>query len=91
MTRPTNQVKLGGRGIIALSQGEPEFPAPQHIREAAKSAIEHNQFRYTDVADTLALREAVMRKFERDNGLSYHPDQIQVGRERSSCCATRSR
>ncbi|ALM82248.1 pyridoxal phosphate-dependent aminotransferase [Bordetella sp. N] len=79
MTRLANELKREGRDVIALSQGEPDFPTPAHIREAAKAAIDRNESRYTEVAGTLALREAVARKFERDNGLSYHPDQIQVG------------
>ncbi|WP_330565720.1 pyridoxal phosphate-dependent aminotransferase [Pseudomonas yamanorum] len=79
MTALANQLKREGRDVITLSQGEPDFPTPAHIREAAKAAIERNESRYTDVAGTLALREAVARKFKRDNGLSYSPEQIQVG------------
>jgi aspartate aminotransferase len=79
MTRLANQLRREGRDVIALSQGEPDFPTPEHIREAAKSAIDRNQSRYTDVAGTLELREAVVRKFQRDNGLTFSPDQIQVG------------
>ncbi|MEI2417847.1 pyridoxal phosphate-dependent aminotransferase [Orrella sp. JC864] len=79
MTRLANQLKREGRSVITLSQGEPDFPTPRHVREAAKAAIDRNESRYTDVAGTLALREAVARKFERDNGLVYGVDQIQVG------------
>ena len=79
MTRLANQLKREGRDVIALSQGEPDFPTPEHIREAGKAAIDRNESRYTEVAGTLALREAVVRKFQRDNGLEYDPDQIQVG------------
>ena len=79
MTRLANQLKREGRSVITLSQGEPDFATPEHVREAAKAAIDRNESRYTDVAGTLALREAVVRKFERDNGLRYTPEQIQVG------------
>jgi len=79
MTRLANQLKHEGRDVIALSQGEPDFPTPEHVREAGKAAIDRNESRYTDVAGTLALREAVVRKFQRDNGLHYSPDQVQVG------------
>lgn len=79
MTRLANQLKKQGRSVITLSQGEPDFPTPEHIREAAKAAIDRNESRYTDVAGTDALREAVVRKFERDNGLKFSPDQVQVG------------
>ncbi len=79
MTHLANQLRLAGRDIITLSQGEPDFPTPLHIRAAAKAAIDRNESRYTDVPGTLALREAVCRKFERDNALRYTPEQIQVG------------
>jgi aspartate aminotransferase len=72
-------LKREGADVIALSQGEPDFPTPEHVREAAKLAIDRNESRYTDVAGTLELREAVVRKFQRDNGLDYRPEQIQVG------------
>lgn len=79
MTRLAAQLRREGKNVITLSQGEPDFPTPPHICEAAKAAIDRNESRYTEVAGTLALREAVVRKFERDNGLHYTPDQIQVG------------
>ncbi|MYZ41663.1 pyridoxal phosphate-dependent aminotransferase [Schauerella aestuarii] len=79
MTRLANQLKREGRSIITLSQGEPDFPTPEHVREAGRAAIDRNESRYTDVAGTHALREAVVRKFARDNGLTFTPDQIQVG------------
>lgn len=79
MTRLANQMKREGRSVIALSQGEPDFPTPEHVREAGKAAIDRNESRYTDVAGTHALREAVARKFERDHGLVFTSDQIQVG------------
>ncbi|MDQ2188247.1 pyridoxal phosphate-dependent aminotransferase [Alcaligenaceae bacterium A4P071] len=79
ITRLANQLKREGRSIITLSQGEPDFPTPEHVRDAGRAAIDRNESRYTDVAGTHALREAVVRKFERDNGLTFTPDQIQVG------------
>ncbi|KFE50517.1 pyridoxal phosphate-dependent aminotransferase [Pseudomonas syringae] len=79
MTRLANQLKREGRDVITLSQGEPDFPTPEHIRDAAKAAIDRNESRYTDVAGTLALREAVVRKFKRDNELDFTPEQIQIG------------
>ncbi|AJC21578.1 pyridoxal phosphate-dependent aminotransferase [Pandoraea pulmonicola] len=79
MTRLATQLQREGHSVVALSQGEPDFPTPAHICEAAKRAIDGKQTRYTDTAGTLALREAVVRKFERDNALRFHPDQIQIG------------
>lgn len=79
MTQLAGLLRRQGKDIITLSQGEPDFPTPRHICEAAKAAIDRNESRYTEVAGTQALREAVVRKFQRDNGLTYTPDQIQVG------------
>ena len=79
MTRLANQLKREGKSVITLSQGEPDFPTPAHVREAGCEAIHRNESRYTDVAGTFALREAIVRKFERDNDLRFSPEQIQVG------------
>lgn len=79
MTRLANQLRREGRDVITLSQGEPDFAPPQHVLDAAKQAIDENKSYYTEVAGLLALREAVSRQFERDYGLVYSPDQIQVG------------
>lgn len=79
ITQLAKALKKEGKNIITLSQGEPDFPTPLHIKLAAKEAIDHNASHYTEVSGTLALREAITRKFERDNGLRFTPDQIQVG------------
>lgn len=79
MTALARQMREQGLDIITLSQGEPDFETPLHIRVAAKAAIDANQSGYTDVAGTLALREAIVRKFKRDNGLDFDASQIQVG------------
>jgi aspartate aminotransferase len=79
MTRLANELARQGKDPIALSQGEPDFDTPRHVREAAKAAIDRGESRYTEVAGTRALREAVCRKFSRDNALEFTPDQIQVG------------
>src|SRR5690606_14590756 len=79
MTALARQMRQQGVDVITLSQGEPDFKTPEHIREAAKSAIDGNQSGYTDVPGTLALRQAIARKFKRDNMLEFEPQQIQVG------------
>jgi aspartate aminotransferase len=79
MTRLANELTRQGRSPITLSQGEPNFDTPTHVRDAAKAAIDRGESRYTEVAGTLALREAICRKFSRENGLEFTPDQIQVG------------
>jgi aspartate aminotransferase len=79
MTRLGNELARAGRSIIGLAQGEPDFDTPKHVRDAAKAAIDHGETRYTEVPATIALREAVRRKFKRDHGLEFAFDQVTVG------------
>lgn len=79
MTQLASEMRRQGHHVITLSQGEPDFAPPEHVMEAARQAIARNESRYTEVAGTLALREAIVRKFERDHGLSFSPAQVQVG------------
>ena len=78
MARRSRELKAQGIDIISLSLGEPDFPTPDVIKEAAKKAIDENFSYYTHVSGYLELREAVCRKFKRDNGLDFTPDQIVV-------------
>ena len=71
-------LKAAGRDVISLSAGEPDFETPRNIRDAAIRAIENGETRYTDVSGTRQLREAVARKFKRDSGLDYKPEEIVV-------------
>ena len=71
-------LRAAGRDIISLSAGEPDFDTPDNIKQAAIRAIELGQTKYTDVAGTPALREAIAGKFRRDSGLHYEPDEIIV-------------
>ncbi|MCX8502273.1 MAG: pyridoxal phosphate-dependent aminotransferase [Alphaproteobacteria bacterium] len=73
------QLKLAGRDIIALSAGEPDFDTPEPIRAAAKAAIDRGETRYTDVDGTPALKQAIVDKFKRENGLTYRAENITVG------------
>ena len=68
-----------GRKIIKLTAGEPDFPAPDSAKQAVIELMERNQIQYTPVNGTLALRQAVQAKFQRDNDLRYDLDQIAVG------------
>jgi aspartate aminotransferase len=79
MTRLAAELRRQGKEIIGLSQGEPDFDTPEHIRQAAKAAIDAGQTRYTDVDGTPELKQAVAAKFKRENGLDYGLDQISVG------------
>jgi len=91
MTRLGNELARAGRSIISLAQGEPDFDTPEHIREAGKAAIDAGKTRYTDVPGTRELTAAIIRKFERDNGLIFTPAEITIGVARSRCSTTRSR
>ncbi len=71
-------LKAAGRDIISLSAGEPDFDTPDNVKQAAIRAIEAGETKYTDVAGTPALRQAVAAKFKRDSGLDYTPDEIIV-------------
>jgi aspartate aminotransferase len=71
-------LKAAGRDIISLSAGEPDFDTPAHIKQAAIAAIEAGDTKYTDVAGTAALRQAVAAKFLRDSGINYKPEEIIV-------------
>ncbi len=71
-------LKAQGRDIISLGAGEPDFPTPQHICEAGKSAIDSGRTRYTAVDGIAELKEAIAAKFARDNDLAYPPEQIMV-------------
>ncbi|MEO5694715.1 MAG: pyridoxal phosphate-dependent aminotransferase [Usitatibacter sp.] len=79
MTRLGNELARAGRSIMSLAQGEPDFDTPLHVREAAKRAIDEGKTRYTDVPGTRELTAAIMRKFERDNGLIFQPSEITIG------------
>ncbi|MDR3037987.1 MAG: pyridoxal phosphate-dependent aminotransferase [Candidatus Adiutrix sp.] len=71
-------LKSSGLDIVNFGIGEPDFDTPDHIREAAVKAIRDGFTRYTPADGTLELKEAVVRKFKRDNGLDYQPDQIVI-------------
>ena len=73
------QMKAAGRNVISLAQGEPDFDTPPHIIEAAYAAMKRGETRYTAVDGTAALKQAVIGKFQRENGLEYRPDEITVG------------
>ena len=78
MARLGRELRDQGFDITDLSLGEPDFDTPDHIKAAAKKAIDDNYSHYTPVAGYLDLREAVCTKLKRDNDLDYTPDQIVV-------------
>jgi aspartate aminotransferase len=79
MSQKSSQLKAQGIDVINLSVGEPDFPTPKHIKEAAKSAIDNNFSFYTPVSGYLSLRQAISDKLQHENGVHYAPEQIVVG------------
>ncbi len=78
ITTKARALKAAGRDVIGLAAGEPDFDTPAHIKNAAIAAIQAGDTKYTDVAGTAALRQAVAAKFKRDSGLDYKPEEIIV-------------
>jgi aspartate aminotransferase len=78
MAKLGRELRAKGLDIIDLSLGEPDFDTPEHIKEAAKKAIDENWSHYTPVSGYLDLRQAVCTKFKRDNNLDYKPENIVV-------------
>ena len=78
MAAKARELKEQGKDIISLSLGEPDFNTPEFIKEAAIQAINEDYNSYTPVNGYLELREAICKKFKRDNNLSYNPNQIVV-------------
>ena len=72
-------LKAAGKDVIALSFGEPDFDTPQNIKDAAIRAIQSGDTKYTAVDGTPKLKEAIVAKFKRENGLTYTTKQISVG------------
>ena len=78
MAAKARELRSQGKDVIGLSLGEPDYNIPDFIKEAAKKAIDENYNSYTPVDGYLDLKKAIIKKFERDNGLIYSPSQIVV-------------
>ncbi len=78
MARMARELKASGVDVISLSLGEPDFDTPAVLKQAGIDAINANETHYTPVPGTPRIREAISKKFKRDNGLDYAPDQIVV-------------
>ena len=79
VTTKAAELKAAGRDVIGLGAGEPDFDTPDNIKAAAIAAIQAGQTKYTAVDGTPALKDAIVAKFKRENGLDYTRDQITVG------------
>lgn len=87
MAAKATELKAQGIDIISLSLGEPDFDPPQHVLEAAQEAMQSGYHKYSPVDGYKELREAICRKFERENGLKYSPEQIVVSTGAKQCLA----
>ena len=79
MSQKSQELKSQGLDIINLSVGAPDFFTPDHIKEAAKKAVDDNFSFYTPVPGYMSLREAISRKLKSENGVDFPPAQIVVG------------
>ena len=79
VTQKARELKAEGKDVIALGAGEPDFDTPNNIKKAAVKAIRIGDTKYTPVDGTPAIKNAVIKKFKRENNLTYTSDQITVG------------
>ncbi|WP_283177449.1 pyridoxal phosphate-dependent aminotransferase [Gemmobacter sp. 24YEA27] len=79
VTNKARELAAAGKDVIGLGAGEPDFDTPEHIRDAAKRAIDAGKTRYTAVDGIPELKAAICAKFLRENGLTYTPNQVTVG------------
>ena len=85
MSQKSAELKAQGVDVINLSVGEPDFNTPDHIKEAAKKAVDENYSRYSPVAGYPALRQAVVDKLKNENGLDYTHEQIVCSNGAKQC------
>jgi len=78
ITALATELKAAGRDIISLSVGEPDFDTPENIKEAGIAAIRRGDTKYTVFDGRMELKEAIAKKFKRENGLDYEPSQVSV-------------
>ena len=86
ITARAQRLREQGRDIIVLSVGEPDFPTPEHIKTAAVAALARNDTKYTPVDGSRLLKEAIVAKLARDNGLRYMPEQVLVSTGAKQSC-----
>lgn len=89
MSQKSNEMKAQGIDVINMSVGEPDFNTPEHIKEAAKKAVDENYSRYSPVPGYAGLRQAIVAKLKNENGLEYTVNEILVsnGAKQSVCNA----
>lgn len=78
ITAKAKQLKAEGKDVIGFGAGEPDFDTPDFIKQAAIDALKAGETKYTPASGTMELKKAIVQKFEKDNSLSYSPNQIMV-------------
>ncbi|PWL17065.1 aspartate transaminase [Falsochrobactrum shanghaiense] len=79
VSQKARELKAKGKDVIGLGAGEPDFDTPDNIKQAAIEAINRGETKYTPVAGIPELRQAIVAKYKRENGLDYKPEQVIVG------------
>ena len=79
ITAKAAELRAAGRDIISLGAGEPDFDTPLNIKQKAIEAINSGETKYTKVDGTVALKKAIIDKFQRDNQITYDQEEICVG------------
>ena len=86
ITALATRLREAGRDIVVLSVGEPDFPTPEHVKAAARDALARNDTKYTAVEGSRQLKEAVVAKLKRDNGLDYRAEQVLISSGAKQSC-----
>jgi aspartate aminotransferase len=78
ISQKTRELRAAGKDIVDLGAGEPDFDTPEHIKQAAKDAMDRGETKYTAVGGTIKLKQAVIDKFKRENDVEYALDEVMV-------------
>ena len=78
VTQKAQEMRAAGHNVIGLGAGEPDFDTPENIKDAAKAALDAGKTKYAPVGGIPALREAIARKFKRENGLDYSAANVTI-------------
>src|SRR5690554_3877619 len=87
ITAKAKQMKAEGKDIIGFGAGEPDFNTPANIIEACKTALDEGKTKYLPASGLMELKDAVMAKFSRDNGLNYTREQVTISTGGKQCLA----
>ena len=78
-TGKARELAATGRDVIRLSQGEPDFPTPDHVKQAVIEAMDRDETKYTQIGGTAEMKAAIIGKFKRENNLDYTPAEVMAG------------